>query len=81
MILGLSSFPDALMSGDHGAWLKRLHFIESSNPLLALRLIGRLYQMQMAAVVGGITRYDQTDGRNVKAGRAGSVGESERHTD
>src|SRR6202022_4883742 len=37
--------------------------------------------MQMNAVVGGITRYDQTDGRNVKAGCAGSVGESEWHTD
>src|SRR5216684_4662620 len=33
------------------------------------------------AVVGGITRYDQTDGRNVKAGRASSIGESEWHTD
>jgi len=29
--------------------------------------------MQMIAVVGGITRYDQTDGRNVKAGCAGSI--------
>src|SRR5216684_3076162 len=37
--------------------------------------------MQMIAVVGGITRYDQTDGPNVKAGCAGSVGESEWHTD
>src|SRR5258708_16027499 len=37
--------------------------------------------MQMIAVVGGITRNDQTDGRNVKAGRASSVGESEWHTD
>src|SRR6202049_4193993 len=35
----------------------------------------------MNAVVGGITRYDQTDGRNVKAGCASSVGESEWHTD
>ena len=34
--------PDALMSGDHDAWPKRLHFIESSNPLLALLLIERL---------------------------------------
>jgi hypothetical protein len=24
-------------------------------------LVGRLYQMQMAAVVGSITRHDQTD--------------------
>src|SRR5713226_9254461 len=37
--------------------------------------------MQVIAVVGGITRYDQTDGRNVKAGCASSVGESEWHTD
>src|SRR5216684_5032148 len=37
--------------------------------------------MQMIAVVGGITRYDQTDGPNIKAGCAGSVGESEWHTD
>src|SRR5229473_5704504 len=37
--------------------------------------------MQMIAVVGGITRYDQTDGPNVKAGCAGIVGESEWHTD
>src|SRR6266436_7772257 len=35
----------------------------------------------MNAVVGGIARYDQTDGRNVKAGCAGSVGGSEWHTD
>jgi hypothetical protein len=34
--------PDALMSGEDCAWLKRLHFIEGSNPLLALLLIGRL---------------------------------------
>src|SRR6267378_3382177 len=37
--------------------------------------------MQMNAVVGGITRCDQADGRNVKAGCASSVGESEWHTD
>src|ERR1700730_7634733 len=35
----------------------------------------------MIAVVGGITRNDQTDGWNVKAGRASGVGESEWHTD
>src|SRR6266852_4082718 len=35
----------------------------------------------MNAVVGGITRYDQTDGRNVKAGGVSSIGESEWHTD
>src|SRR6266849_6517785 len=35
----------------------------------------------MNAVVDGIPRYDQTDGRNVKAGCASSVGESKRHTD
>src|SRR6202051_2101102 len=37
--------------------------------------------MQMIAVVGGITRNDQTDGRNMKAGRASRIGESKRHTD
>src|SRR6267143_1404175 len=37
--------------------------------------------MQMNAVVGCITRCDQADGRNVKAGCASSVGESEWHTD
>src|ERR1700719_1063688 len=37
--------------------------------------------MQMNAVVGGIARHDQADGRNVKAGCASSVGESEWHTD
>src|SRR3984893_3708604 len=37
--------------------------------------------MQMIAVVGGITRNDQTDGRNVKAGRVSRIGESKRHTD
>src|SRR6267154_1889594 len=37
--------------------------------------------MQMIAVVGGITRYDQTDGRNVKTGRVSRIGESQRHTD
>src|SRR5258708_38139333 len=37
--------------------------------------------MQVIAVVRGITRNDQTDGRNVKAGRASSVSESEWHTD
>src|ERR1700736_5907375 len=37
--------------------------------------------MQMIAVVGGITGNDQTDGRNVKAGCASSVGVSEWHTD
>src|SRR6267142_1855617 len=37
--------------------------------------------MQMIAVVGGITRNDQTDGRNMKAGCASGVGESEWHTD
>jgi hypothetical protein len=35
----------------------------------------------MNAVVGDITRYDQTDGRNVKAGCASGVGESEWHTE
>src|SRR6185295_7576499 len=37
--------------------------------------------MQMIAVVRGITRNDQTDGRNMKAGCASGVGESEWHTD
>src|SRR6266436_5016105 len=37
--------------------------------------------MQVNAVVGGITRYDQIDGRNVQAGCASSVGESQWHTD
>src|SRR6476646_10014214 len=37
--------------------------------------------MQMIAVVGGITRNDQTDGRNMKAGCARGVGESEWHAD
>src|ERR1700681_3467719 len=37
--------------------------------------------MQMIVVVGGITRNDQTDGRNMKAGRASRIGESKRHTD
>src|ERR1700737_4554817 len=36
--------------------------------------------MQMIAVVGGITRNNQTDGRNAKASCASSVGESEGHT-
>src|SRR6266446_3572356 len=36
--------------------------------------------MQVIAVVGGITRNDQTDGRNMKAGCASGVGESEWHT-
>jgi len=31
--------PDALVPGDDRAWLKRLHRIESSDPLLALLLI------------------------------------------
>src|SRR3984893_1136676 len=37
--------------------------------------------MQMIAVVGGITGNDQTNGRNVKAGCASSVGVSEWYTD
>src|SRR6185295_251641 len=37
--------------------------------------------MQMIAVVRGITRNDKPDGRNVKAGCARGVGESEWHTD
>src|ERR1700730_16222030 len=37
--------------------------------------------MEVNAVVGGIPRYDQTDGRNVKAGCTSSVGESEWDTD
>src|ERR1700687_4517032 len=37
--------------------------------------------MQMIAVVGGITRNDQSDRWNVKAGCASGVGESEWHTD
>ena len=36
------------VAGDDDAWLKRLHFIESGNPLLALLLIGGLGQMQVA---------------------------------
>jgi hypothetical protein len=40
--------PDAFMSGDYRAWLKRLHFIESSNPLLALLLIWRLWRCLLA---------------------------------
>jgi hypothetical protein len=46
-------FPDALMSGDDCAWLKRLHFIEGSNPLLALLLIGRLWCAVKALVHSG----------------------------
>ena len=34
--------PDALMSGDYGAGLERLHFVEGSNPFMAPLLIGRL---------------------------------------
>jgi hypothetical protein len=30
------------VAGDDDAWLKRLHFIESGNPLLALLLLGGL---------------------------------------
>src|ERR1700674_3964876 len=37
--------------------------------------------MQMIAVVGGITRDDQTDGWHMKAGCTSAVGESEWHTD
>ena len=59
--LGAVIVPDALVPGDNCAWLKRFHFIESSNPLFAPLLIGRLWQIQVNAVVGGITRYDQTD--------------------
>src|ERR1700732_5056277 len=35
--------------------------------------------MQVNAVIGGITRHDQTDGRNMKAGRASGISESKRH--
>src|SRR6476646_2255122 len=37
--------------------------------------------MQVNAVICGITGYDQTDGRNMKAGCVSCIGESKRHTD
>src|SRR6266446_8508112 len=56
--LGAVVVPRSLMSGDHSAWLKCLDRVEGGNPRAARLRIG-LGKIQVDAVVGGVTRYDQ----------------------
>jgi len=49
-----------LMSGDHSARLKCLDRVEGGNPLAACLRIG-LGEVEVNAVVGGVTRHDQPD--------------------
>src|SRR5712692_10570775 len=63
------------MSGDHRAWVERLDGVEGGNPLAARVRIG-LAEPQVDAVVGGVTRYDQANRRNMQAGRVVGIGMS-----
>src|SRR3989442_9925224 len=58
--LGAVVVPRSLMSGDHSAWLKCLDRVEGGNPRAARLRIG-LGKIQVDAVVGGVTRYDQAN--------------------
>ena len=49
-----------LVSRDHRAWLECLDRVEGGNPLAPRLRIG-LGEMQVDAVVGGVTRYDQAN--------------------
>src|ERR1700681_2036609 len=77
--LGAVVVPGSLISGDHGARLKCLDRVEGGNPLAAGLRIG-LGEVEVHAVVGGVTRNDQANGGNMQAGSVVSVGVPERNS-
>jgi len=69
-----------LVSGDYRARIQRLDCIQGGNPLAARLRIG-LGEIRVYAIVGGVTRYDQANGGNMRAGRVVDIGMPERHSD